>query len=234
MLKAVILDLDGVIADSHPIHEAAWKTLFAEQGLNPAKMNLEFLLAGHPRREIFRHYFGALPETKIGQLGRRKDELYTSLAHELAPKPGLLRVLDELAAAKIAMAVGTSAQRRRTMETLEHFGITKRFSAIVSGDDVGATKPAPEIFLRAAELLQAPREGVVVIEDSPVGIEAAHAAGMKCVGYAPVERFQALRPARPDDLISVLPSHAAEYFNSIVNGSRIRTKHTESPRGKGA
>jgi len=216
MLKAVIFDLDGVIADSHPIHEAAWKTLFVEQGFDPEKMNLDFLYAGHPRREIFRHFLGMLPEAKIEELGRRKDELYTSLVHTLAPKPGLVRVLDELAAAGIAMAVGTSAQRRRTLETLEHFGITERFGAVVTGDDVGATKPAPEIFLRAAELIRAAPGSTVVVEDSPVGVEAAHAAGMKCVGYAPAERIEALRSAGADDAILEFPPRAAEYFAGIV------------------
>ncbi len=239
MLKAVIFDLDGVIADSHPIHEAAWKTLFTEQGLHPPKMNLDFLYAGHPRREIFRHFLGALPKAKIEELGRRKDELYTSLVHTLAPKPGLLRVLDELAAAGIAMAVGTSAQRRRTMETLEHFGIIGRFGAVVTGDDVGATKPAPEIFLRAAKLVNAAAKNAVVVEDSPVGVQAAHAAGMKCVGYAPPERIEDLRRAGADDAILEFPLHATEYFARIAGRAeapvrrRNGAKRSATARGKG-
>jgi beta-phosphoglucomutase len=216
MLKAVIFDLDGVIADSHPIHEAAWKTLFAEQGFDPEKMNLDFLYAGQPRGEIFRHFLGELPEAKFEQLSRRKDELYTALVGTLKPKPGLVRVLGELATAGIAMAVGTSAQRRRTLETLDHFGIASRFGAVVTGDDVGATKPAPEIFLRAAELVGAAPVNTVVVEDSFVGIEAARAAGMKCVGYAPAERIEELRKAAADDTILEFPPRAAEYFAGIV------------------
>ncbi len=216
MLKAVIFDLDGVIADSHPIHEAAWKTLFAEQGFDPDKMNLDFLYAGQPRGEIFRHFLGELPEVKFEQLSRRKDELYTALVGTLKPKPGVVRVLGELAAAGIAMAVGTSAQRRRTLETLNHFGIASRFGAVVTGDDVGATKPAPEIFLRAAELVGAAPVNTAVVEDSFIGIEAARAAGMKCVGYAPAERIEELRRAGADDTILEFPSRAAEYFASIV------------------
>ena len=216
MLKAVIFDLDGVIADSHPIHEAAWKTLFGEQGFDPEKMNLDFLYAGQPRGEIFRHFLGELPEAKFERLSWRKDELYTALVGTLKPKPGLVRVLGELAAAGIAMAVGTSAQRRRTLETLDHFGIASRFGAVVTGDDVGATKPAPEIFLRAAELVGAAPVNTVVVEDSYVGIEAARAAGMKCVGYAPAERIEALRRAGADDTILEFPPRAAEYFAGIV------------------
>ena len=68
MLKAVIFDLDGVIADSHPIHEAAWKTLFAEQGLDPEKYESRFSLCGASARRNFPPFFGALPEAKIEKL----------------------------------------------------------------------------------------------------------------------------------------------------------------------
>jgi beta-phosphoglucomutase len=231
MLKAVIFDLDGVIADSHPIHEAAWTTLFAEQGFDPEKMNLDFLYAGQPRGEIFRHFLGELPELKFEELSRRKDELYTALVDTLKPKPGLVRVLGELAAAGIAMAVGTSAQRRRTLETLDHFRIAERFGAVVTGDDVGATKPAPEIFLRAAELVHAAPTDTVVVEDSPVGVEAARAAKMKCVGYAPAERIDELRRAGADDTILEFPARAAEYFTHIVAlDSTSKTSRNPSAR----
>lgn len=233
MLKAVIFDLDGVIADSHPIHEAAWKTLFGEQGFDPDKMNLDFLYAGQPRGEIFRHFLGELPEAKFEQLSRRKDELYTALVGTLKPKAGLVRVLGELAAAGIAMAVGTSAQRRRTLETLEHFGVAGRFGAVVTGDDVGATKPAPEIFLRAAELVGAAPVNTVVVEDSYIGIQAAHAAGMKCVGYAPAERIEELRRAGADDTILEFPPRAAEYFESIV-AHDAKSENSVNPETRGA
>jgi beta-phosphoglucomutase len=240
MLKAVIFDLDGVIADSHPIHEAAWKTLFAEQGFDPEKMNLDFLYAGQPRREIFRHFLGELTEERSQQLSRRKDELYTGLVVGLRPKRGLVRVLGELAAAGVAMAVGTSAQRRRTLETLDHFGIAERFGAVVTGDDVEATKPAPEIFLRAAELVHAAPVNTVVVEDSPIGVEAARAAGMKCVGYAPGERIEELRRAGADDSILEFPPRAAEYFARIVSCDAMseipadREPRGAAPRIKGA
>jgi beta-phosphoglucomutase-like phosphatase (HAD superfamily) len=152
----------------------------------------------------------------------------------------LVRVLGELAAAGIAMAVGTSAQRRRTLETLDHFGIAERFGAVVTGDDVEATKPAPEIFLRAAELVHAAPVNTVVVEDSPIGVEAARAAGMKCVGYAPGERIEELRRAGADDSILEFPPRAAEYFARIVSRDAMseipadREPRGAAPRIKGA
>src|SRR4051812_24937936 len=102
MLKAIIFDLDGVIADSHPLHHAAWKTLLSEQGRNVNDTEMDFILAGRQRGEILRHYFGELSEEKIATLGRRKDELYQGRAHLLAPMPGLNMLLGELEAAGIA------------------------------------------------------------------------------------------------------------------------------------
>jgi HAD superfamily hydrolase (TIGR01509 family) len=216
MLKAVIFDLDGVIADSHPAHEAAWKALLSEQGLDPATVNVAFLYAGHPRREILNHYLGALSDPLIERLGRRKDELYLRSAKRLAPKPGIPRVLSELQTSGIALAVATSAGRIRTEETLAKFAISRRFSAVVTGNDVRAAKPAPDIFLLAASRLGATSEEVVVVEDSVAGVQAARAAGMKCVGYAPPERMPALLQAGADTVIAEFPSDAAQYFQRVL------------------
>jgi HAD superfamily hydrolase (TIGR01509 family) len=216
MLKAVIFDLDGVVADSHPIHEAAWKTLLAEHGLDPATINVDFLYAGHPRREILIHYLGALSDPVIERLGRRKDELYLRAAEELAPKPGILRVLSELQSVGIALAVATSAGRIRTEETLAKFPISGRFSTVVTGNDVPAAKPAPDIFLLAASRLGVTPEEAVVVEDSVAGVQAARAAGMKCVGYAPTERGSALIQAGAHEVIAEFPPNAAQYFRRLL------------------
>src|SRR5215470_19834097 len=96
VLKAVIFDLDGVVADSHPIHEIAWAKLLVEQGLDPATLNLDFLYAGHPRRAILKHYLGAMNDSDVEALGRRKDELYAATCKQLKPKPGIPEVIHQL------------------------------------------------------------------------------------------------------------------------------------------
>src|SRR5215510_2357627 len=105
MLKAVIFDLDGVVADSHPIHEVAWKSLLLEAGLNPGSINVDFLYAGHPRLEILRHYLGSLSDSEIRHWSRRKDELYELAAKNLQAKPGIPRVLSQLRSETIACAL---------------------------------------------------------------------------------------------------------------------------------
>ena len=233
MLKAVIFDLDGVVADSHPLHEEAWKTLLIEQGIDAAQLNLDFLYAGHPRRAILRHYLGSIKPSEMERLGRRKDELYAIAANQLNTKPGIPRVLSQLTAAKILCAVATSAGRPRTNESLERFGITKYFSAIVTGEDASSPKPAPDIFLLVAARLGVNAGQCVVVEDSVAGVLAARAAGMRCAGFAPPERLGELERAGADDLISDFPDDAVHYFKNLKNVSETRRAPSRVPQPRG-
>ena len=218
-LKAVIFDLDGVVADSHPIHEIAWTKLLVEQGLDRATLNLDFLYAGHPRRAILQHYLGEISLSAVEQLGRRKDELYAEAAARLKPKPRIPEVIRQLNRDGIVCALATSAQSGRTYQTLEKFALTKQFAAIVTGDEAGTPKPAPEIFLLAARRIETDPECCVVVEDSVAGVSAARAAGMKCVAFAPVKWFAELAEAGANDLLSELPPDATGYFQRVLTAS---------------
>jgi len=215
-LKAVIFDLDGVVADSHPIHEIAWAELFVEQGLDRAELNLDFLYAGHPRREILKHYLGEIGATEVARLGRRKDELYADAARSLKPKPHIPEVLRQLDRDGIVCALATSAGRVRTYDTLEKFGITGRFRAIVTGEEAASPKPAADIFLLAASRINVAPQSCLVLEDSVAGVAAARAAGMKCVGFAPAKWLPELAEAGATDLISELPLDATSYFRVLL------------------
>lgn len=218
MLKAVIFDLDGVVADSHPIHETAWTQLLTEAGLDSGTLNLDFLYAGHPRREILQHYLGKLDAEDMARLGRRKDELYALAAKNLHAKPGIKRALEQLEASGVRCALATSAGRVRTQETLEKFGFARRFAAVVTGEEVQAAKPAPDIFLLAARKLSTEPVDCVVVEDSVAGVAAACAAGMKCVGFAPAgPRLDELAEAGAHDPISEIPADALSYFRLIAS-----------------
>lgn len=218
-LKAVIFDLDGVVADSHPIHEIAWTRLLLEQGLDRATLNLDFLYAGHARHAILRHYLGDITDSDVRNLGRRKDELYRDAAAQLKPKPRIANVLRQLNRDGIVCALATSAGRARAYQTLDKFGLTKQFAAIVTGDEAGTPKPAPGILLLAAARIETGAECCVVVEDSVAGVSAARAAGMKCVAFAPIKWFAELAEAGANDLISELPEEATGYFKGLLTAS---------------
>ena len=217
MLKAVIFDLDGVVADSHLIHEVAWKALLVEAGLDPKTINVDFLYRGHPRREILKHYLGALTDSEIQHWGRRKDDLYEQAAKALQAKPGIPQMLSQLRDAGIACALATSAGRKRSLESLEFLGLTGFFAVIITGDDVRKAKPAPDIFLLSARKLGVQPGNVVVVEDSVAGVQAAVAGGMKCVGYTSPERAEELRRVGAGDVISDFPEDSVHYFQSVVS-----------------
>jgi len=219
MLKAVIFDLDGVVADSHPLHEAAWKQLLLEEGLSSASLNLDFLRAGHPRREIMEHYLGTLDEKTIERLGRRKDELYLQEELHLRLQPGIARLLAQLSEGGIPCALATSAGRTRTAKTISLFGIAERFAVVVTGEDVSSAKPAPDIFLLAARKLGVAPETIVVVEDSIAGVQAARAAGMKCAGFASADSLAELRHAGANDTITAFPADALAYFRGFFAAS---------------
>ncbi|HEU5403997.1 MAG TPA: HAD family phosphatase [Terriglobales bacterium] len=216
VLQAVIFDLDGVVADSHPIHEQAWKSLLVEQGLDPETIDLGFLYAGHQRRAILRHYLGSLDETEVEILGKRKDELYGQASESVTMKPGLFTVLEELDAAGIPFALATSAGKSRSIETLQKFGIAHRFAVVVTGADVQAAKPHPEIFLTVAKKMGIRPRNALVIEDSVAGVKGAVAAGMTCIGYTTANRVDELREAGAHDVVTEFPRAAAAYFHRLV------------------
>jgi beta-phosphoglucomutase family hydrolase len=224
MLKAVIFDLDGVVADSHPLHHSAWKALFAEQGLQLEDHQLDFILAGHPRREILRHYLGELSEERAKTLGMRKDELYQEIAHRLQPMPGLRELLDALDSVGIAKAVATSAAPERTRETLKAFDIVDRFPVVLVGG-VTHPKPAPDIFLLAAENLNVDPRECAVIEDSVAGVQAAKSAGMACVGYTSRERWQSLNKAGADITTDELSLSLLSRIEALLTSASAARSH---------
>jgi HAD superfamily hydrolase (TIGR01509 family) len=215
VLRAVLFDLDGVVADSHPVHEVAWKELFAEQGLDADNLNLDYLYAGHPRREIMTHYLGALDAERFEHLSKRKDYFYAQAVALLAAKPGIPVAIMQLRAAGIACALATSAARDRTFETLERLHLQDAFAAVVVGSDVEIAKPAPDIFLLAASKLNVAPESCAVVEDSVAGVQAAVRAGMSCAGFALPNRADELWQAGAKDVFTAVPADAVSYFRKL-------------------
>jgi len=216
MIRGVIFDLDGVVADSHPLHEEAWRLLLSEAGLDHS-FDPSFIHSGLSRREILKHYLGPLSEPEIQRLGQRKDEIFSGMLHHVEVQPGLLRVLHQLQAAGLACAVATSAGARRTHELLGKLGMAQRFQAVVTSHDVRKPKPAPDIFLEAAARLGINPQEAVVIEDSVAGVQAARAADMICVGYDRGEQGQALRNAGASDVISDFPGDMISYLQQVTD-----------------
>lgn len=201
MLRGIIFDLDGVVVDSHPAHKRAWRMFFASLERNFSEQELEFVVEGKKREEILRHFLGNLTAQQVRDYGARKEALFKHCAAELKPVPGLPEFLHEIGTAGLRVALASSASRARVEYTLDHLKLQHCFHAVISGDDVGHGKPDPEIFHLAARRVAVSPPEMLVCEDAVSGVEAAKAAGMKCLAIAGNGRGPILERAGADKII---------------------------------
>jgi beta-phosphoglucomutase family hydrolase len=189
-----IFDWDGVVIDSSAQHEKSWELLAAEIG--------KPLPTGHFKKGFGKKNQLIIPEIlawsrdpeEIERLGDRKEELYRELVGQggMTVLPGARELLKGLKASGIPRAVGSSTSRTNLNSIFTSTGLGEFFDAVVSGDDVTNGKPAPDVFLKAAELLGIPPRRCVVFEDALFGIEAAQRAGMKVVAVATTNPLELL------------------------------------------
>ena len=183
MLKAVIFDVDGTLLDTERIYMQAWKAAAAEQGYVMPDRVLQMT------RAVSTKDAARIFETEIGNGFSyvKTRPIRVRIAEEIIArespilKPGVLELLAYLEEKGIRLAVASSTNTQTTREHLAASGIADRFEVIVGGDQIVNGKPHPDIFLRAAELLGEVPENCMVVEDSPAGIRAGAAAGMKVI-----------------------------------------------------
>ena len=180
---ALLFDLDGVIVDSNPVHREAWAVFNRRYGLETTPAMLERMY-GKRNDQIIRDYFGdGLGPEEVATRGRAKEEVYREMAASRIEQmlvPGLRAFLDRYGAAP--MAVASNAEPENVAFVLDRAGLRPYFRAVVDGHQAIHPKPHPDIYLRAAALLEVAPANCIVIEDSPTGVAAAKAAGMRVIG----------------------------------------------------
>jgi beta-phosphoglucomutase family hydrolase len=212
----VIFDWDGVVIDSSTQHERSWELLAAETGRT--------LPLGHFKRGFGKKNQLIIPEVlawsdnaeEIEWLGNRKEELYRQLVGEgeMIVLPGSRELLTALKQAGIPRAVGSSTSRINLDAIFASTGLGEFFDVVVSAEDVVNGKPAPDVFLKAAELLGIPPQRCIVFEDALFGIEAARRAGMKVVAVATTNPLELLRHA--DRAVQSLAEISVQELQSLV------------------
>jgi len=202
-VKAVIFDMDGVLTDSEPLINAAAVAMFRERGLivQPEDF-LPFVGTGENR------YLGGVAEKykfpiEIVSAKKRTYEIYLNLVpSELRAFPGAQDLVRACQRAGLKIAVASSADLIKIVANLRQIGLPpEEWGAILSAEDATHKKPAPDLFLAAARKLGVTPAQCVVIEDAINGIQAAKAAGMRCVAVAqtfPAEKLGAADLVRPN------------------------------------
>lgn len=202
MRRGVIFDFDGVLVSTNALHYRAWKQVADEEGI-PFGPRDERRLRGLGRMESLEVFLQGAGRT-LGHdeklaLADRKNAAYLGLVETLTPAdvlPGVLPLLTELTRLGVKRAVASSS--RNTRVAMARVGLTGRFDAVVDGNDVRRTKPHPDLFLLAAERMSLLPGQCVVIEDAPVGIEAAQRAEMGVLGIGTHQTLGAIEHFAPD------------------------------------
>lgn len=193
MTKAVIFDLDGVIVDTAHYHYIAWKRLASEFNINLTPQQNELLKGVSRMRslEIILELGNIhLDQAEMERLADKKNKWFVEYIESIRPEeifPGVKEFIQSLRQAGIKVALASSS--KNAPRVIELLGIAKEFDAMVDGSMITHTKPHPEIFLLAASKLGLSPADCVVFEDAEAGVEAAVAAGMKCVGVGSEEQL---------------------------------------------
>jgi len=185
MIKALVFDMDGVIIDSEPIH--AGIALNVLKDFNKEASLSELLKFSGIRNDemwsVMRRRYG-IDETVENLVERQSQYTQQYFRHEkLKPVEGIPGLMKSARKHGLKIALATSSPREFAEHVLAKVGLIEYFDALVTGDDISHSKPDPEIYLKAAELLGIAADECIAIEDAPAGIESAKRAGMKCVAF---------------------------------------------------
>lgn len=200
VLKAFLFDLDGVLTDTSEFHFQAWQRLAREEGLPFTRQDNE-ALRGVGRRESLNLILKgrSISAAAADEWMDRKNAYYIELVMKMTPSdwlPGAEELLNEIHRAGLKIAIVSSS--KNTPLVLERLQSTIPLDAVVDGSMVSRSKPEPDLFLKAAELLALQPEECVVVEDAAAGIEAGKRAGMRTLGLGPAERVGMADVILPD------------------------------------
>ena len=210
--KAIIFDLDGVLTDTSEYHYKAWKRLADDEGIPFTKEENDKYLRGVARRESLMYIIRGrtYSEAQIQEMMDRKNRYYIEMVESMTPKDlvaGGRELLGEIREAGIKVAIASASKNCRTV--LKLLDIISYMDGIADGNSVVNSKPAPDIFVYAAGLVQVTTPDCLGVEDADAGIEAIKTAGMQALGIGPKERFH-----RADKVLPTLASlHLADVLN---------------------
>ncbi len=188
--EALIFDMDGTLVDSGQLHEHAWSATLIKYGI-PIDRAFMRSLAGVPTKgtiEILLEKFALSVDASLDEMNDFKEQWVHAHMHEFV-KPTALQEIAQAYLGKKPMAVGTGAYTQEAETILKLCGLDKYVSHVVGADQVANPKPAPDTFLRCAQLLGVNPKYCVVFEDSKLGLQAAESAGMTGVDVLDVHQI---------------------------------------------
>ena len=213
--RAVIWDMDGVIADTAPYHFSAWQETFRQRGVKFTEEDFRHSF-GLRNENIIGDTLGETPQGEIEAIAREKEETFRSLiGHKIRPLPGVIALLRSLRGNGFKMAIASSTPMENIRLITGGLDIENCFQAIVSSQDVTEGKPSPQAFLLAAQRLGVEPKNCLVIEDAVAGFTAAKRAGMPCLAVTNTHPRQSLKEA--DLIVDTLESISINDIEGLIN-----------------
>ncbi|MEW6305494.1 MAG: beta-phosphoglucomutase family hydrolase [Verrucomicrobiota bacterium] len=187
LIKGIIFDCDGTLADTMPLHWRAWQAVINRHRLEFHEERF-YALGGVPSRDILK----MLAQEQGRSLdhiavAREKEAEYLPLIQQVEPINAVVGVARDHHG-KVPMAVASGGTKQVITQVLEHLGIRHFFNAIVTSEDVVNQKPAPDIFLEAARRIGVEPKHCVAYEDTDLGLQAIRSAGMRAVDVRTLAR----------------------------------------------
>lgn len=217
IIRAVVFDFDGVLADSEPLHLAAAQEVLADIGVELSAAEYYEHYVGFDDEGMFRRMGELrewpLTEEQIAALIRQKSEVFDQvIARTDVLYPGAGECVERLAAS-YPLGIASGALKHEIELILERGGLRRFIRFIVASGDTAHSKPSPDPYLKAAALHGLPPAECVAIEDSRWGIEAAKAAGMTCVAIT--NTYDARQLAAADRVIRSIQEFTPAFINEL-------------------
>ncbi len=188
MSRGIVFDNDGLLLDTEPCWTRAQEQVFERRGRSFDLDAKQALVGTAPMTAPL-----VLERLLPGQGEEASEEMYELAVGEIAagaqPRPGALELVESLRG-RWPLAIASNAPRRHLLTGLERVGVREAFEVAIAIDDVGVPKPAPDLYLRACELLAVEPARSVALEDSPPGVAAARAAGLLVLGVPSIDGIE--------------------------------------------
>jgi beta-phosphoglucomutase family hydrolase len=214
--KAVIWDMDGVIADTAPYHFSAWQETFRKRGVKFTEEDFKHSF-GLRNDTIIRDILGEqVDQGKIDAIVREKEETFRRvIGQNIRPLPGVMELIKALKQQGFRMAIASSTPMENIRLITGSLGINNCFQSIVTGQDVTEGKPSPQSFLLAAQRLGVEPKNCIVIEDAVAGVAAAKRASMYCVAVTNTHSRQSL--AEADLIVGTMEAVVVNDLEKLLN-----------------
>ena len=184
MLKALLFDLDGTLANTDPIHYLNWEEILKPFGISIDRSLYRTHFSGRRNIEIVQDILPQLSTEAGNRLSEQKEAMFRTQAESLLPMSGLLEVLKWADEQQLKRAIVTNAPVENVEFMLQVLHLETEFPLVILGDELPLGKPDPMPYLAALDHLEVTAEEAIAFEDSPSGVRSAVAAGIPTVGIA--------------------------------------------------